>query len=74
MFSWMAYSLYQPKILQELGFIKLAAWLAIIQGFLGAVLEPLIGGFSDKIQRRFGSRLPILGRRIILYGYFMFAK
>jgi hypothetical protein len=32
MFSWMAYSLYQPKILQELGFVKMAAWLGIIQG------------------------------------------
>jgi hypothetical protein len=60
MFSWMAYSLYQPKILQELGFVKLAAWLGIIQGLMGAVLEPLVGGFSDRIQRRFGSRLPMI--------------
>jgi MFS family permease len=68
MFSWMAYGLYQPKILQELGFIKLAAWLSIIQGFLGAVLEPLIGGLSDKIQRRFGSRLPIITTGVTIAG------
>jgi hypothetical protein len=68
MFSWMAYGLYQPKILEELGFIKLAAWLPIIQGFLGAILEPLVGGISDRIQRRFGSRLPIITTGVTIAG------
>ncbi|RUT08811.1 hypothetical protein DSM106972_008640 [Dulcicalothrix desertica PCC 7102] len=68
MFSWMAYSLYQPKILQELGFVKLAAWLGIIQGFLGAVLEPFVGSVSDQIQRRFGSRLPVITTGVTLAG------
>ncbi|BDA74553.1 Major facilitator superfamily MFS_1 [Calothrix sp. PCC 7716] len=68
MFSWMAYSLYQPKILQELGFVKLAAWLGIIQGFLGAVLEPFVGSVSDQIQRRFGSHLPVITTGVTLAG------
>jgi hypothetical protein len=68
MFSWMAYSLYQPKILQELGFVKLAAWLGIIQGLMGAVLEPLVGGVSDKIQRQFGSRLPMITTGVTIAG------
>jgi hypothetical protein len=68
MFSWTAYSLYQPKILQELGFVKLATSLGIIQGLMGAVLEPLVGGLSDKIQRRVGSRLPIITTGVTLAG------
>ncbi len=68
MFSWTAYSLYQPKILQELGFVKLATSLGIIQGLMGAVLEPLVGGLSDKIQHRFGSRLPIITTGVTLAG------
>jgi hypothetical protein len=60
LFSFMAYGLYQPIILNNLGFTGLAAWLGIAQGFLGAVLEPLVGGASDRILRRFGSRLPMI--------------
>lgn len=59
-FSWMAYSLYQPKILQDLGFVSLASWLGILQGLFGAVLEPLVGGVSDRVQTRFGSRIPMI--------------
>jgi Na+/melibiose symporter-like transporter len=68
MFSWMAYNLYQPKILQELGFVKLATSLGIIQGFMGAALEPLVGAISDRIQRRFGSRLPLITTGVTLAG------
>ncbi len=60
LFSFMAYGLYQPIILKNLGFTGLAAWLGIAQGFLGAVLEPLVGGASDRILRHFGSRLPMI--------------
>jgi MFS family permease len=67
-FSWMIYSLYQPKILQELGFIQLAAWLGIIQGLIGAMVEPILGGFSDQIQRRYGSRLPMITVGVTLAG------
>ncbi|MBF2062858.1 MAG: MFS transporter [Calothrix sp. C42_A2020_038] len=68
MFSWMAYGIYQPKILQDLGFIQLATCLGIIQGFLGAVLEPLVGAVSDQIQQRFGSRLPIITTGVTIAG------
>jgi hypothetical protein len=68
MFSWTAYSYFQPKILQELGFVQLATSLGIIQGFMGAVIEPLVGGISDKIQSRFGNRLPIITTGVTLAG------
>ena len=60
LFSFMAYGLYQPIILNNLGFGELAAWLGLAQGLLGAVLEPLVGGVSDRILRHFGNRLPMI--------------
>ena len=35
--SWMAYGFYQPKILQDLGFVEMAQGLGILQGFMGAL-------------------------------------
>jgi len=57
-FSWIAYGFYQPKILARIGFVDLAIWLGIFQGLLGAIVEPIVGWFSDLILGRFGSRLP----------------
>jgi hypothetical protein len=47
--SWMAYGLFQPQILREMGFVRLAPWLGIFQGLLGAGIEPMGGGWSDRI-------------------------
>ena len=57
-FSWIAYGFYQPRILARIGFVDLAIWLGIFQGLLGAIVEPIVGWFSDRILGRFGSRLP----------------
>ncbi|MFM7600428.1 MAG: MFS transporter [Pseudanabaena sp.] len=57
-FSWIAYGFYQPKILARIGFVDLAIWLGIFQGLLGAIVEPVVGWFSDRILGRLGSRLP----------------
>ncbi|QSJ17519.1 MFS transporter [Nostoc sp. UHCC 0702] len=67
-FSWMAYGFYQPKILRELEFVELASWLGILQGLLAAVIEPLIGRVSDRIQQRLGSRLPLISVGVMLAG------
>jgi hypothetical protein len=66
--SWMAYGLFQPQILREMGFVRLAPWLGIVQGLLGAGIEPLVGGWSDRIQRRYGSRLPLITLGVVLAG------
>ncbi|MBD2338331.1 MFS transporter [Calothrix sp. FACHB-156] len=68
MLSWMAYSFYQPQILQKLKFGELAAWLWIIQGLLATVIEPFVGQFSDRIQQRWGNRLPLISVGVILAG------
>ena len=67
-FSWMAYSFYQPVILTKLGFVELAQSLGIIQGFLGAAIEPLAGIMSDRLMHRIGSRLPGIAVGITLAG------
>lgn len=66
--SFKAYELYQPGILTELGFGALIGSLAVIQGLLGSVVNPIVSGFSDAILRRTGSRLPQIVVGITLAG------
>ncbi|MBE9207459.1 MFS transporter [Nostoc sp. LEGE 06077] len=66
--SWMVYAFYQPKILQDLELVELAGWLGIVQGLIAAVIEPLNGGISDRIQQRLGSRLPMISVGVVLAG------
>jgi MFS family permease len=73
-FSWMAYGFYQPKILHKLEFDILANWLGILQGFLAVFIEPFVGGMSDRIQRRFGSRIPMISVGVALAGLIFIAS
>ncbi|HEY9599725.1 MAG TPA: MFS transporter [Cyanophyceae cyanobacterium] len=68
LFSFMAYGFYQPIILKNLGFVELAAGLGIAQGWMGAVIEPLVGRVSDRVLRRVGSRLPMISVGVTLAG------
>jgi MFS family permease len=68
LFSFMIYGFYQPRILQQLGFGWLAINLGILQGFLGAAVEPLVGIVSDRVLQRVGSRLPMIATGITLAG------
>ncbi|MBD2487974.1 MFS transporter [Aulosira sp. FACHB-615] len=65
---WMAYAFYQPRILQNLELVELARWLGIVQGLIVAVVEPLNGGISDRLQQRLGSRLPMISTGVLLAG------
>ncbi|MBW4644944.1 MAG: MFS transporter [Goleter apudmare HA4340-LM2] len=65
-FSWMAFGLYQPKILQKLELADLVGGLGIIQGLIATFMEPLIGGLSDRIQQRSGNRLPVISVGVTL--------
>jgi Major Facilitator Superfamily len=67
-FCWMAYGFYQPKILQNIGFVNLASTLDILQGIMGAIAEPCIGLVSDRIMQRVGNRLPLITVGITLAG------
>lgn len=42
--------------------------MGILQGLLAAFIEPLIGAFSDRIQRNLGSRLPMISVGVTLAG------
>lgn len=52
------YGIYQPDILTQLGFDRLALGWGLLQGVGGAIIEPSLGYLSDWILRRTGSRLP----------------
>lgn len=67
-FSWIAYGFYQPRILIRIGFSDLAIWLGIFQGLLGAIVEPIVGWFSDRVLSKFGSRLPLIVVGVTLAG------
>ncbi|OLP17477.1 hypothetical protein BST81_16060 [Leptolyngbya sp. 'hensonii'] len=67
-FSWMVYGFYQPRILEQLGFSGLAAYLGVIQGILGAGIEPIVGIGSDRMMQRIGSRLPLIAVGVTLAG------
>jgi Major Facilitator Superfamily len=68
MFCWMVYGFYQPKILASLGFIALAQYLGIIQGLLGAIVEPIVGWKSDQIFRKLNTRFPMITVGVTLAG------
>ncbi|HEY9781875.1 MAG TPA: MFS transporter [Leptolyngbyaceae cyanobacterium] len=65
--TWLIYSLYLPQLLVQFGFSKqLAAPLLIIENALAVVMEPLMGGLSDRLKRWVGSRLPLISAGIVL--------
>lgn len=66
--SFKIYEIYQPTILKNFGFLRLAGWLGIVQGLLSLVIEPIAGRFSDVILRRFSSRLPQITIGVTLAG------
>jgi Major Facilitator Superfamily len=65
---WIAYGFYQPRLLEQFGWVGWASWLGIWQGLLGAVVEPLVGQVSDRWMQRYGSRLPQIAVGMTLAG------
>lgn len=65
--TWVIYNLYLKDLLVALGFSAgLATLLLIIENALGAVMEPLMGSFSDQRQHWVGSRFPQIALGMIL--------
>ncbi|MFG6098151.1 MFS transporter [Leptothoe sp. ISB3NOV94-8A] len=57
--TWVIYNLYLDDLLLTLGFsASLATLLLVIENAMGAVMEPLMGTFSDQRQHWVGSRFP----------------
>ncbi|MFB8788898.1 MAG: MFS transporter [Potamolinea sp.] len=65
--SWVIYKAYLPQLLAQFGFpLALAATLLIVESFLAAVMEPLMGGLSDQAQRFLGTRFGFISVGVIL--------
>jgi Na+/melibiose symporter-like transporter len=65
--TWLIYNLYLPQILVQFGFSKqLAAGLLIIENALAVVMEPLMGGLSDRTKRWLGTRFPLISAGVVL--------
>ena len=65
--TWVIYNLYLLKLLGDFGFPKgLATGLLILENVLAAVMEPLMGGLSDRTQRWIGTRFPFISFGMVL--------
>ena len=65
--TWVIYNLYLEDLLVTLGFsAALATSLLVIENAIGAVMEPLMGSFSDHRQHWVGSRFPQIALGMIL--------
>ncbi|MEM7063282.1 MAG: MFS transporter [Cyanobacteria bacterium P01_B01_bin.77] len=65
--TWVIYNLYLDDLLLTLGFSAgLATLLLVIENAMGAVMEPLMGSFSDRRQHWVGSRFPQIALGMIV--------
>ncbi|MGK7891432.1 MAG: MFS transporter [Leptolyngbyaceae cyanobacterium] len=64
--TWIIYILYLDKLLIQYGFpASFAATLLIIENILAAIMEPLMGTLSDRVQHWMGSRFPFIAIGLI---------
>ncbi|MEM6426034.1 MAG: MFS transporter [Cyanobacteria bacterium P01_D01_bin.128] len=65
--TWVIYNLYLVTLLTGLGFPEpLAVTLLVIENILAAVMEPLMGSLSDRVQHWMGSQFPLIALGIVL--------
>ncbi|MDZ8081597.1 MAG: MFS transporter [Nostoc sp. DcaGUA01] len=65
--TWLIYNIYLPQLLTQFGFpASFAVGLLLVENALGAVLEPLMGGLSDRTRRWVGTRFPFISVGVIL--------
>jgi Na+/melibiose symporter-like transporter len=68
------YSVYLPQLLAEFNFpAQVGIALIIVENGLAVLLEPLMGGLSDRDKRQFGSRFPLIAAGIVLASTFFIA-
>ncbi len=69
--TWVIYNLYLPQLLTDFGFAaSLATGIVILENILGALMEPLMGNFSDQTQRWLGTRFPYIAIGTVLSSAF----
>lgn len=64
---WVIYNLYLAQLLIQVGLSAgLATTLLVIENLIAAVIEPLMGTFSDRVQRWFGTKFPVIAGGMLL--------
>jgi MFS family permease len=59
--TWVIYNLYFPLLLVEFGFSQQSAiTILIVENALASIAEPIFGELSDRQQRLFGSKIPLI--------------
>ncbi len=65
--SWVIYRAYLGKLLTQWGFPEsLADTILLVETLLAIVLEPLMGGLSDRLKHWMGTRFPLISLGVIL--------
>ena len=69
--AWIAYGIYLPKFIAEVFAYppaqaqQFAAILLVIEGAIAVIVEPLFGSLSDRWQRWYSSRMPMIVAGVI---------
>jgi Na+/melibiose symporter-like transporter len=72
--AWVIYNVYLPDLLKQFGFDPaFGLALLIVENFIAAFMEPLMGGLSDRLKRNLGSSVPLIVAGIILTSAFFIA-
>jgi len=65
--AWIIYGAYLPKLLGDLGLpLTLGLKLLILESALAVLMEPVMGGLSDRSYQWVGSRFPFIAIGIVL--------
>jgi MFS family permease len=72
--AWVVYNVYLPALLKQFGFDPaFGLTLLIVENFIAAFMEPIMGGLSDRLKQRLGSSMPLIVAGIILASAFFIA-
>jgi Na+/melibiose symporter-like transporter len=72
--AWVVYNVYLPDLLKQFGFDPaFGLTLLIVENFIAAFMEPIMGGLSDRLKQNLGSSLPLIVTGIILASAFFIA-
>jgi|JFJP01.1.fsa_nt_gi hypothetical protein len=69
--TWIAYSVYLPKFIEQVFAYptsqaqQFAALLLVIESAIAVIVEPLFGGLSDRWQRWYSTRMPLIVAGVI---------
>lgn len=65
--TWLIYNFYLTQLLTGFGFsTQLVTGLLILENAIAVVLEPFIGGFSDRLTQQKGNRFPFIWKSAIV--------